>query len=111
MPPCSFLSSVQLARDCKQSAELSVTRASPATTSTTREVDRILARIQQDNRVLAELEKSRATIGSPVSVANLERLRQNIEAGEAASYGVTTTGADSLSASVAALLLQSQLSE
>ncbi|XP_075745448.1 RIMS binding protein isoform X3 [Rhipicephalus microplus] len=93
----------------KQSAELSVTGASPATTSTTREVDRILARIQQDNRVLAELEKSRATIGSPVSVANLERLRQNIEAGEAASYGMTTTGADSLSASVAALLLQSQL--
>ncbi|XP_037513220.2 LOW QUALITY PROTEIN: peripheral-type benzodiazepine receptor-associated protein 1-like [Rhipicephalus sanguineus] len=114
---CSSVLTVYFQRDprritfseCKQSAELSVTRASPATTSTTREVDRILARIQQDNRVLAELEKSRATIGSPVSVANLERLRQNIEAGEAASYGMTTTGADSLSASVAALLLQSQL--
>ncbi|XP_075541376.1 RIMS binding protein isoform X3 [Dermacentor variabilis] len=95
--------------ECKHSTELSLTRASPATTSTTREVDRILARIQQDNRVLAELEKSRATIGSPVSVANLERLRQNIEAGEAANYGMSATAADSLSASVAALLLQSQL--
>ncbi|XP_077509735.1 RIMS binding protein isoform X3 [Amblyomma americanum] len=113
---CSSVLTVYFQRDprritfseCKHSAELSLTRASPATTSTTREVDRILARIQQDNRVLAELEKSRATIGSPVSVANLERLRQNIEAGEVTA-GSTGAVTDSLSASVAALLLQSQL--
>ncbi|XP_064461008.1 RIMS-binding protein 2-like isoform X3 [Ornithodoros turicata] len=46
---------------------------------TSQEIDRILARIQQDNRVLAELEKSRATIGSPVSCANIQRLKQSIE--------------------------------
>lgn len=73
----------------KHSAEVSMshsstTRVMPQTTaslqnSTSQEIDRILARIQQDNRLLAELEKTRATIGSPVSCANIQRLKQNIE--------------------------------
>ncbi|CAN7987757.1 unnamed protein product, partial [Ixodes pacificus] len=88
----------------KKSTELSLSRTTTATT--TREVDRILARIQQDNRVLAELERSRATIGSPVSVANLERLRQSIEAGDSQGHVVSH---EPLTPSVASMLLQSQL--
>ncbi|KAG0410954.1 hypothetical protein HPB47_011929, partial [Ixodes persulcatus] len=88
----------------KRSTELSLSRTTTATT--TREVDRILARIQQDNRVLAELERSRATIGSPVSVANLERVRQSIEAGDSQGQVVSH---EPLTPSVASMLLQSQL--
>nr|XP_042913748.1 RIMS-binding protein 2 isoform X2 [Parasteatoda tepidariorum] len=42
------------------------------------EIDRILARIEQDNKVLSELEKSRATVDSPSSM-HLERLKAQYE--------------------------------
>ena len=32
------------------------------------EIDRIIARIEQDNRILAELERSRATVGKFLSI-------------------------------------------
>ncbi|XP_054712643.1 RIMS-binding protein 2-like [Uloborus diversus] len=43
------------------------------------EIDKIIARIEQDNRILAELERSRATVGSPVSSANIEKLKAQFE--------------------------------
>ncbi|XP_077532986.1 RIMS binding protein isoform X5 [Haemaphysalis longicornis] len=79
---CSSVLTVYFQRDprrftwseCTQSTELSLTRAPSANAPATREVDRILARIQQDNRVLAELEKSRATIESSFSSPAIDQL-------------------------------------
>ncbi|GIY46656.1 RIMS-binding protein 2 [Caerostris darwini] len=47
--------------------------------STSYEIDKIIARIEHDNRVLAELERSRATVGSPVTSHNMERLTAQFE--------------------------------
>ncbi|KAG8176190.1 hypothetical protein JTE90_015386 [Oedothorax gibbosus] len=60
-----------------------VSSSSPISThilnSTSYEIDKIIARIEHDNMVLAELERSRATVGSPVTSQNMERLTAQFE--------------------------------
>lgn len=59
-----------------------ITNTSPISAAvfktTSNEINNILARIEQDNRMLLELEKSRTTVGSPVSTANIARLKAQL---------------------------------
>ncbi|RWS26093.1 RIMS-binding protein 2-like protein [Leptotrombidium deliense] len=55
-------------------ATSSFVTASNSSNDKHKEIDQILARLEQDNKTLAELERSRNTIGSPISSINLERM-------------------------------------
>ncbi|XP_067128084.1 RIMS-binding protein 2-like isoform X3 [Centruroides vittatus] len=59
-----------------------ITNTSPTSAAlfktTSNEINNILARIEQDNRMLLELEKSRTTVGSPIPPANITRLKSQV---------------------------------
>ncbi|GBL85904.1 hypothetical protein AVEN_63220-1 [Araneus ventricosus] len=50
--------------------------------TTNTEINRILARIEQDNRILAELEKSRATVDLPLVPASTNTTREEMSSRE-----------------------------